>query len=441
MALLFSVSGLRGTIPDGLSPDAILKYTRAFASWVPEGPIWVGRDARPHGPMVLDFVAAMLQAMGREVRDAGLIPTPSLLYLVREHRAPGGILVTASHNPLEWNALKFVVSGGRFPFADELESFRSFLEHPGAPASWHKVGRRISVDRAWEAHVEAIVTSPWVAREAIREKAPRVLVDCVNGAMSAALPALLERLGARVARLHCTPDGTFPRPPEPREEHLRALHDRLVHGEADLGFATDPDGDRLVVGLGGKGVLSEEATVPLAFRYVLSRERGPLVVNYSTSRWVDEVAAFYQVPVVRAPVGEANVLQAIRDHHALGGGEGNGGVIFPTINAARDGLVAAALVLSLWATRGEEAFTLSPRFRIKERLPRHAVPSPELFQDLGVEEISGEDGVYLRQGETWVHLRPSNTEPIVRLYGESPDAEALKALLQEVRKRYQGGGS
>ncbi len=441
MSLLFSVSGLRGTLPDGLTPEAILRYTRAFASWIPEGPVWIGRDARPHGPMILDFVAAMLQAMGRKVYDAGLIPTPSLLFLVRTQQAPGGILVTASHNPLEWNALKFVVQGGRFPFQEELDRFVSLLDQPVAYASWAEVGRRVQVPRAWERHVDALRKSPWVAMEAVQKRSPRVLVDCVNGAMSEALPTLLETLGARVIRLHCTPDGTFPRPPEPREEHLRELDVRLRSGEADLGFATDPDGDRLVVGLGGTGVLSEEATVPLAFRYVLSRQRGPLVVNYSTSRWVDEVAAAYHVPVYRAPVGEANVLQAIQERDALGGGEGNGGVIFPPLNAARDGLVAAALVLSLWATRGREAFALSPRYRIKERLPRKAVPSLEIFQNLAVEERSDRDGVYLRRGETWVHLRPSNTEPIVRLYGESPDRTDLEALVQEVRMRYQGGGS
>ena len=438
--LLFSVSGLRGIVGDGLNPLNTVRYTAAFASWNGKGLYLLGSDTRPHGDVFVDLVKATLRALGNDVVDLGIVPTPTLLYLVRKWEAQGGVIVTASHNPIEWNALKFVKKGGIFPSDREKEDIEKGLDGPFKWARWDEVGGFLEDFTAWTEHVDDILTSPYVDVDSIKSKNFKVAVDAVNGAAHEALPALLEELGTGVVRLNCSPESPFPHKPEPRPDALVELDALLKAGSVDIGFAVDPDGDRLLLGITGRGLLSEEYTVPLAVYSVLMRKKGDVVVNYSSSLLTDRIASKFGVKVYRARVGEANVVEKMREVGALIGGEGNGGVIFPEINSARDSLVGAALILSLFSKRGFEVIDELPQYHLIKK----SFPVKEKFQAQRLAayfengQVSLEDGLYVRYENSWVHIRPSNTEPIIRVFAEaesSEDAENLVKNAEDVLKR------
>ncbi len=442
MSLIFSVSGLRGTIGDGLTPPVILDHVVAFHEVVCPQRVLTGRDPRPHGLWIQALTNATLNALGTEVMDAGMVPTPTLLFHVRHGRFDGGIVVTASHNPLEWNALKFVGPEGVFLTPSQIQAMKQALEHPKpAWARYDRTGKTLPFPHAVEQHVDAILKHFAHLLEPLKSQRVRIAVDCVNGAMSKALPYLLERAGAEVIRLYCDGTGQFPHPPEPRPAHLKELDTLLRKGEAVLGFATDPDGDRLVFGTHRHGVLSEEYTLPVAMYAVLQREKGPVAANFSTSMKVEWVARQFDVPLTRTPVGEIHVTQALIQNQGIIGGEGNGGVIYPRLNATRDGLIAAALVLSVFA-QGElerlvEALPSYPLIKARIKGVRTFDPTP-LIQRFPDAEVHRGDGVYLRWPEQWLHVRPSNTEPILRIYAEGPDLKALQNLVEQVQALYGG---
>ncbi len=441
MDLIFSVSGLRGVVGDGLDPEQLLPYLRAFYRLTGGGRYLVGRDPRPHGGMVYHLVAGILQALGGQVENAGVVPTPTVLFHIARGSYAGGIVITASHNPLPWNALKFVNAQGRFLSPEEVQRLRTLVEQPDpAPwAAWDQVGTETPRPQAWQAHVDTLLAYAGVS-DSLREKARqiRVAVDCVNGAMSEALPALLKGLGFEVIPLYCDGSGRFPHNPEPRREHLDLLNRLLQAKLAHLGFASDPDGDRLVFGLAGHGVFSEEYTVPVAVEAVLRREtpQGPVVVNYSTSMMVEAVARQHGVEVVRVPVGEIHVTEKLLATGGQIGGEGNGGVIYPRINATRDGLVAATLValayLEGWLVpflKALPAYTL-----LKSRVPRtRPLDLGRLQRAFPQAQVSTEDGVYLRFSEAWIQVRPSNTEPLYRIFVEAPSLEEAQKLMDQVQ--------
>lgn len=438
---LFSVSGLRGVVGEDLTPDVILRYTHAYLSWLEEQGVrtlLLGRDTRLHGPMVQAFVTGAALARGFRVLDAGVVPTPVMVWGVRKYGV-GGMVITASHNPPEWNALKFLHPAGRFPRKDEVDTIGLHLDELPRSAAWDAVGQVKKVDLAgeYEQALHAFLNAflpPSIPGDV------RVVVDAGGGATFDLLPRLLMERGARVIPIHTTPQGRFPRPPEPTPSALSLMDRILREQEADFGVASDPDGDRMVLGLGGQGVLSEEATLPAVLRFLgeQGQIRGPVVVNYSTSRWVDEVASPMGIQVIRAPVGEANVLARMEETGADAGGEGNGGVILPAWNACRDGLLAAVLGLHALALHGPEVVQFSPRFRVKEKIPGRALPDG-LAGHLHAEEIQTEDGVYARWGETWIHIRPSNTEPVVRIVGESPVREELASQIRKLEAWFQTG--
>ncbi len=440
MSLIFSVSGLRGTLGDGLTPPVILDYIIAYHRVFQPRRVLTGRDPRPHGPWIQQLVNAVFNALGTEVMDAGMVPTPTLLFHVRHGSFDGGIVVTASHNPLEWNALKFVGPKGIFLAPDEIQAMKEALDVRTIPwAPYDQTEQTRSYPRAVEQHVEAILNTFQEALAPLKEQQVRVAVDCVNGAMSYALPLLLERVGVQVLRLHCNGNGRFPHPPEPKPEHLSELDGLLRQGTADLGFATDPDGDRLVFGLKGRGVLSEEYTLPVAMYAVLQQERGPVATNFSTSMMNEWVAQKFGVPLIRTPVGEIHVTQALLEQGGIIGGEGNGGVIYPKLNATRDGLLAAALILTVFAGGELEALLdqLPQYTRIKDRIEGVRTFDPDPLTDRFPDaEVHREDGVYLRWPEQWLHVRPSNTEPILRIYAEGRDPDALRTLVDQVKALY-----
>ncbi len=437
MALKFSVSGLRGVVGKDLTPPVVLDYTRAFALWAGPGKFVIGRDPRPHGKAFYKLVAGTLLAMGRDVIHLDMVPTPTVLLHTRISEAAAGIVITASHNPQQWNALKMVKAGGLFPEAQELQEIKALTGSREGFAGHDGFGKETVIQDPLEPHIEAVKN--WVGQAG--ETGLSAAVDAVNGAGSFALPRLLRELGARVQEVNCTGSGVFPHPPEPKKQHLEQLDALLAQGKAEIGLACDPDADRLLVGTSKRGLLSEEHTLPLVAWAVLSKTPGTVITNFSTSMMVEHVAKRFGSKVIRVPVGEAYFNRAMRQHNAVLAGEGGGGIIVPDINPTRDSLAAAGVILSL----GREID------RILDWLP--VMPMKKLrFPGEDPEQVAGamarieelvdrlwpglhkdtSDGVYIRAEDWWIHARPSNTEPIIRVYAEGNCEKELDQVIQVI---------
>ncbi len=432
-----SVSGLRGIYGESLTEEVAARYTRAFASLYGYGHYVIARDTRPHGESLRRAVVNCLISMGCDVVDLHIVPTPTHVFNVREIDAKGGIMITASHNPIEWNALKFVKHGGMMLGAKDVEALWSEVEDPTPWANPKPSGDVRGYPGGLEKHIESVIYSRYVARDEIRKRKFRVGVDAVNGAAFEALPQLLRELGCSVRELNCQPDKPFPHGTVPNKENLKKLDALLVKGKLDLGFGTDPDGDRLIFGIKGTGLLTEEHTLPVAASWFLRFRKSPIVTNLSSSMMVEDVARAHGVKVIRSKVGEANVIAEMHRHGALFGGEGNGGVILPELNQTRDSLVAAALILSRAATDGLEGLTQGLRdfAMLKRSYARRAEFSPEaLAREFEGGEADTRDGVHVRFSESWVHIRSSNTEPVIRVYAEGPDMELVKARVRQAER-------
>jgi len=437
--LKLSISGLRGIAGIDLTPEVVVGYARAFSAWAGPGEYVLARDTRPHGAAFYHLVAGTLLSAGRHLVHLDVVPTPTALLHVRKRGAAGGMIVTASHNPAEWNALKFAKRGGVFPLAGEVEEIAALAEKTHEIASHESFGREERDPDPLLPHLEAVLSSRFTESAG----GTKVAVDAVNGAGFAALPRLLEEMGASVKRLNCEGSGIFPHHPEPKKEHLPELDALLVRRDADLGFACDPDADRLLVGIGARGLLSEEHTLPLVAWAVLEETPGTVITNFSSSMMVEHVARRFGGKVIRVPVGEAYLFDAMEKENAVLAGEGGGGVIIPEINPTRDALAAAGVILSL-AARGDLLDVLSsiPSFKmVKLRFPgedakdvaEKIARAKELAEKAwpGLEKDYS-DGLYLRGEDWWVHVRPSNTEPIIRLYAEGnceKEVEEIKRLL------------
>jgi phosphomannomutase len=387
-------------------------------------------------------VVAALQSVGVRVIDLGLTTTPTCQLAVEHHHAAGGLMISASHNPIEWNALKFVGSTGLFLDADEGGSMRGLVGQPFARATWDRLGIVETDDAAPTRHIDAVLALPVIDTARIRARRLRVALDCCRGAGAVIMPALLDRLGCQVTVINLEPDGHFPRPPEPVAENLGELEKLVAAIGADVGFAVDPDVDRLAIVANDGRAIGEDYTLALAARVVLSQRPGTVVTNLSTSRIVDDVAARANSRVVRAPVGEVNVAIRMREERAVVGGEGNGGVILPDLHLGRDAPLAAALVLQL-LSEGEQ--TLSqivsdyPRYAIvKDKLDRPSVPLDAVYNALRSTfigaQVDTQDGLRLSWPDSWVHVRPSGTEPIVRVIAEAPTVDAARALVARSRE-------
>ncbi|MGC8893463.1 MAG: hypothetical protein ACP5QG_01290 [candidate division WOR-3 bacterium] len=420
-----TVSGLRGVAGSDLTPEVVIRYTSAFSVWAGPGQYILARDTRPHGPAIYHLVSGTLLTMGRHIIHLDVVPTPTALLHTRKRGAAGGIVITASHNPIEWNALKFTKRGGVFPLAEEVSEIARLAEEAQGFASYNSFGREERDPDPLLAHLEAVMSSRFVERA----DGINVAVDAINGAGSFALPRLMEEMGVSVQRLNCEGSGIFVHPPEPKKEHLPKLDALLIEARADLGLACDPDADRLLVGVKGRGLLSEEHTLPLVAWVILSENPGTVITNFSSSMMTEHVAKRFGSRVVRVPVGEAYLFDAAEREKAVLAGEGGGGIIIPEINPTRDALAAAGVILSL-AARGElpDALSSIPSFRmVKLRFPgedsadvaNKIARARELAEKTwpGLEKDYS-DGVYIRAEDWWIHLRPSNTEPIIRLYAE-----------------------
>lgn len=440
--LMISVAGVRGVIGDSLTPPVVAAFSAAFARCMGDGPIVVGRDARESGPMMLDAVRAGIVAAGRDVIDIGLATTPTTQLAVEHMHAAGGIILTASHNPAEWNALKFLSDRGEFLGPSQGRAVRERFEHEVELwCSWDQLGTVRQEDGALTWHLERVLGLEYLDLPAIRARRLKIAVDGCASVGGFAVPALLEELGATIVRLDCEPNGRFTRVLEPLPEHLGALGRVVRESNADLGIALDPDADRAAFVDATGQPLGEEYTVALGVRVVLARTKGPVVTNLSTSRMLDQVCAVAQVPLYRTPVGEAHVVAAMREHGAIAGGEGNGGMILPAAHLGRDGLVAMALVaqaMSAGASLRELAHSLPHYAMIKDKLDRGGVPWDQAVKRLERSfdgwTLDTMDGLRFSRAEEWVHVRPSGTEPVVRVIAESPTSERTREIVEQARQ-------
>ncbi len=455
MALIKSISGIRGTIGgragDGLSPLDIVKFTSAYATYIrrttskTSNVIVVGRDARLSGRMVLNMVVGTLTGMGFDVVNIGLATTPTTELAVVGEQACGGIIITASHNPKQWNALKLLNDSGEFltdeqgkevlRIADAEDFDYADVDHLGREQKNYTYLRR---------HIEQVLALPLVDAEAIRKANFSVAVDAVNSVGGIAIPKLLEALGVRrVEKLFCDPTGNFGHTPEPIPENLTAISDFMRQGKADVGFVVDPDVDRLAIVMENGEFFVEEYTLVAVADYVLSHTPGATVSNLSSSRALRDVTERHGCTYTAAAVGEVNVTTEMRRTGAVIGGEGNGGVIYPELHYGRDALVGVALFLTLLAKSGK---TVS---ELKATYPQYAIAKTklELRPEMDVDAIlkavekhyQGQrvttiDGVKIDFDDSWVHLRKSNTEPIIRIYSEAHTMEKASQLGENVKQ-------
>ena len=443
--LMVSVSGIRGRVGEALTPEIMCVYAAAFGSWATargeSRKIIVGRDSRVSGPMFHRVVLGALQSVGCEVIDIGVVPTPTVQLAVEHHHAAGGLAITASHNPIEWNALKFIGPSGLFLEAAEGAEMRALLSGHLPRVTWDKIGTVAEDNEAVNRHLDLVLGLPFIDVEAIRKKNFRVALDCVRGAGAPIMLALLERLGCVVTAINLEADGRFPRPPEPVAENLRDLERLVRDSRSDVGFAVDPDVDRLALVADDGRAIGEDYTLALAAKVVLEARGGVVVTNLSTSRIVDDIATAAGSKVIRAPVGEVNVATRMRTEKAHVGGEGNGGVIVTELHLGRDAPAGAALILQLLAKEGRrmsEIVADYPRYAIvKDKLDRPAAPLDTVYEALrsafpGV-EVDTQDGLRLSWPDRWLHVRPSGTEPIVRVIAEAPTVDEATKLIRMAR--------
>ena len=440
--LKISISGVRGVIGDSLTPSLLARFAQAFGSYAGSGTVVVGRDTRTSGEMVRQAVFSGLLSSGCRVLDVDIVPVPTVQMAVRHRRAHGGIAITASHNPAEWNALKFIGPDGLFlgpgPARELLDIYHQGEYVKVAGADMRTIERMTDAPAIHQAAIlEAVGRLPQNGRRL------RVALDSCNGAGSIVTPVLLEALGVDVVPIYVTPNGLFPRVAEPLPEHLGALCEAVRANGCDVGFAQDMDADRLAVVDEQGRAIGEELTLVLATWFVLSRTPGPVVANLSSSAALDAVAKRFGCTVGRSKIGEANVTERMRADRAIIGGEGNGGVIYPAINFGRDSLVGMALILHLLASTGkrvsELVAELPPFQMVKEKI---TCPSSRIQDVLRMvkREFAGHqmdtrDGVKVLIDDGWFLVRGSNTEPIVRVVAETTNAAASRALVDDMMGR------
>lgn len=447
MTLIKSISGIRGTIGgkpgEGLSPVDVVKFTAAFGSWLQTKSkskvIVVGRDARISGEMVNRLVIGTLQGLGFDVYDLGLSTTPTVEMLVPVYQAAGGIILTASHNPKQWNALKLLNDKGEFINGQDGAEVLALAEAEAFSfAEVDALGQCHFNTDAIDFHIAKILELPLVDVEAIRAKGFVIAIDCVNSTGGIAVPKLLKELGVKqVHQLYCEPNGHFPHNPEPLPEHLTEISALVKQMGADLGIVVDPDVDRLALINEDGSMFGEEYTLVAVADYVLGHTPGNTVSNLSSTRALQDVTESHGMRYEASAVGEVNVVEKMRAINAIIGGEGNGGIIYPQLHAGRDALVGIALFLTHLAHSGKKMTELRASYPAYFISKNKIELTPEIDVDALLEavkqrfseqKINTADGVRIDFDKEWVHLRKSNTEPIIRIYAESGSSEKASAL-------------
>ena len=440
--LKITVSGVRGIVGDTLTPELLVNFSQAFGTYLKGGRVILGRDTRPTGHMVKHCVLSGLISSGCNVTDIDICATPTVLMMVKMMKAAGGIIITASHNPVQWNALKFVNSEGVFLTETEIQKVIDIYTSKNFDISgWKKLGRVETFSKANELHIDKVLE--YVDIKKIRNAKFKVALDCVNGAGSVMTPLMLKKLGCSMVAINMTPDGIFPHTPEPVPENLKNLCKLVKSKKADIGFAQDPDADRLAIIDENGNPIGEEYTLAVVIDYILGKKKGSTVVlNLSTSRASEEAAKRHGAVVIRTKVGEANVVDGMKKHKALIGGEGNGGVIFPSVNFGRDSFVGIALVLQYMA---ETKKTLSeivlglPQYKIvktKIELPKSKIEIAlkTVKEKYKNDKITTLDGIKIDWKDSWAHIRASNTEPIIRIMAEAKTTEEASNICSKIRQ-------
>ena len=441
--IIRSISGVRGLIDSHLTTKVIECYARAFHSHLKPGLIFIGRDSRPSGEDLLDSFANELVRLGRDVIICGIVPTPTVQFMVERSEAAGGIIITASHNPIEWNGIKFVRSDGTFFHPNDCDHLFELFDKDKALNDVKSPGMVFPDQNSILKHAINTIELSCIDFKAIKKRQFKVVIDAVNGAGSAALPLLLEYLGCEVIKLYCEGNGEFKRGTEPLPENLIDLGKLVLDNNADVGFAVDPDADRLaVVDETGKPIGEEYTLVLAAEGYINNRKKEEIfVTNLSSSMALDKLAEKHSCSVERSAVGEINVVQKMLALNSELGGEGNGGVILKESHLGRDSLVGVAMVLNRMSqeeTKISKIHSSLPQFHImKDKIILDGVDKnivekkvKSIFSDA---EINSNDGLKLIWNDCWIHIRTSNTEPIMRIYAEAPSKKAAEKLVEQVK--------
>jgi phosphomannomutase len=457
MSLMVSISGIRGIVGESLTPEVVVKYAAAYGKYCKQKAknptVILGRDGRITGRILANIVSSTLLSTGVNVRAIGVCPTPTVALAVEHSDAVGGISVTASHNPIEWNGLKFFAETGMFLDADQNKELWSIAEDGKAEyASWQHIGTHAAEEFWIQKHIESVLSLKYIDLSVIRKRRFKVVLDCVNAAGGVIVPRLLTEMGCEVIEMNCDVSGIFSHNPEPIPENLTDLAARVKAEKADIGIAVDPDVDRLVLITEKGEPYGEEYTIATAVKFVLEKEKKlghthtqSVVVNLSTTRAVEDIAAAYGAKCFRTPVGEINVAKKMKQVGAVIGGEGSGGVILPAVHLGRDALVGIGLILQLLA---EFDGTLSG---LKGSLPQYSIAKGKIVlgatspdsvlkkieaSQSSAGRINTDDGLKIDFADHWVHLRKSNTEPIVRVIAEARTmgqaVEAVERFKREI---------
>jgi phosphomannomutase len=446
-ALMVSISGIRGIVGESLTPQVIQKYTLAFGTHLNHQKVIVGGDSRTSGTYIRNLVKGCLEATGCDVIDIGIVPTPTVQMEILHHQAAGGVAITASHNPPEWNGLKFMDANGRFLNPAKAEQiYRAADEGQVVYQSWTKIGKEWVDPDANHRHIEAILRLPFVEVNKIRKRKFKVIVDCVNGAGGLIIPDLLTELGCEIQVLNGEANGHFAHTPEPLPENLGELCSQVKKIKADIGFAVDPDVDRCAIIDNTGSPIGEEYTLALAVKFILMKKLGPVVVNMSSSRASEDITRYYNCRFIRTRVGEINVAEEMAREEAVIGGEGNGGVILPDLHLGRDAPLAVVLTLQFLLESGKtmrDLFLSLPQYKIvKAKINIEGLDPDNLLEKITLahedQPINNLDGIKIDTDNTWVHLRKSNTEPIIRIMAEAPTEKEAQQLVDQYLKEIKG---
>lgn len=446
--LMVSVAGIRGIIGEALTPDVLVNYLSAYSEFLgSKGTIIVGRDSRPSGEQITNIVCGVLNMCGHDVIELGIVSTPTVEMGIKYYNAIGGIAITASHNPTEWNALKLFNSDSLFLDNEQGKLLQDILEKKDrTPYCTHdKIGKlTIEHELISNYHIKKVLDIPYIDKSAIRKRNFKVAVDCINGAGSNILPEILADLGCSITKINCTPNGIFSHGAEPIPENLTEISEVIANGNFDLGMVVDPDADRLAL-ISEEGIpLGEEYTLAMITDFILSKVKSSVCVNVSTSRAIEDIAQKHGVEVFKTKVGEVNVAKKMIEQNSVIGGEGNGGVILPEVHPGRDSIVGAALILQYMV---EKDLYIS---KLKNDLPQYFIIKDKInVADLNYDKaikkilkqekdsnIDKTDGIKIDQEDFWVQFRKSNTEPIVRIFVEAKTQEKALEVMEMYKERF-----
>lgn len=448
MSLMISVSGIRGIFGTDLTPENLVRFTAAYGTWINEGTVVVGRDTRTTGQVCEDIVVSTLQSVGCDVVKVGIAPTPTIAMSVLKHIADGGIILSASHNPAEWNALKLLNGKSEFLDAGQGQKVLDISKQKEFNYQLsNNIGSITDDPEALDSHIRKILELAYIDTDEISAAGFKIAIDPVNGTGALALPPLLEALGVKtIYKINDAPTGLFAHNPEPLPEHMVDICNLVKEKNCDLGIVTDPDADRLALVTNEGELFGEENTQAAATDFLLGKKKGPVATNLSSSRVMDHIAEKYNQTCFRSAVGEINVIKKMQEVNAVIGGEGNGGVINPDLHYGRDALVGTAMILQLLAERkislAEYRKSLPEFHIIKKRIELDGIDGDSVLEK-AKQHYAGlnpntVDGVKIHFEDGWVHLRKSNTEPIIRIYSEGASPGKANALIEQVKKEMLG---